>query len=370
MRIALLTSGYPSDANRYNWTFVHARAKGYAAAGHDVHAFVLGPSGTWSFEGIDVSQAPGAALVAAIRAWRPEVVALHGPYFRLIRVARVLDCGRVVWVHGHEVLWSLGGFRVGRDRRDRLGRALKTPLRLVWQSLQVRRFLHRSPRVVFVSDWMRRAAERHTAARYGHAVVIPNPIDMGLFRYQWRADRLPHGVTIRSLNSRKYGVDLAVRAMTVARGADLDVIGTGSLEPGLRRLASRLGAPVRFRPTSIPHAELPSVHGTYGFFVAASRVEAQGVAMCEAMASGLPVIATRVGGIPEFVTHGVSGLLADPGDWRGIGAAVSELVADPAVARRISEGARQAVAETCDAAVIVPRELALLRAAASEPRRP
>src|SRR5207245_7020730 len=183
----------------------------------------------------------------------------------------------------------------------RLGLAIRTPLRLVAQQLCVRRFLRASRFVVFVSEWMRRAAERHTASRYPHAVVVPNPVDTDLFRYGWEPSRIRQGVTARSLNSRKYGVDLAIRAIAQTRDADLRVVGTGALEGSLRRLAVSLGARVTFAGRFIPHADMPNLYTQFGFFLAASRVEAQGVAMCEAMAAGLPVVATRVGGIPEFV---------------------------------------------------------------------
>lgn len=365
MRIAMLAPGYPTDANRYNWTFVHARAKAYAERDQEVRAFVPGPSGDWTFEGIPATQRGLGGLPAAIGAWAPDAVALHGPYFRLIQAIRRVNAPYVVWVHGHEALWNFGGFRHGRSVADRALRALKTPGRLVWQMTQVRRFLRSSPRVVFVSAWMKRQAELHTAASYPHSVVIPNPVDTRLFGYRWRAAALKHGVTIRSLNSRKYGVDLAIRAMTRAGGADLSIVGSGSLEPALRRLTSRLGAPVRFAAPSIPHQELPRIHGEHGFFVAASRVEAQGVAMCEAMASGLPPVAMAVGGIPEFVTDGASGILVPPRDWRGLGEAIARLVEAPEHARRLSEGARERVLATCAADLVVPRELNLLREAAS-----
>jgi len=365
MKIALLTPGYPSLAQPYNWTFVHARAKAYLAYGHEVAAFCHGPDGSWAFEGVNARQAASDDLARALTDWRPDVVALHSPYFRLISIVKRVPAPRVVWVHGHEVLWKLGGFRHGQGRWTRGWRALKTPARLVWQWIRVRSFLAGDERVVFVSDWMRRAAGANILTQFQRAVVIPNPIDTQLFTPRWNPANLRHGVTIRSLNSRKYGVDLAIRAAARSRAADLTVVGAGSLEPPLRSLASRLGAPVRFVTSWTPHEALPEVHSHYGFFVAASRVEAQGVAMCESMASGLPVVATRVGGIPEFVIDGEGGSLVDPGDWAALGDAITRLVEAPGDARRQSEAARAAVLRTCAADVVVPRELAILREAAS-----
>ena len=211
---------------------------------------------------------------------------------------------------------------------------------------------------------MRRAAERHTASRYPHAVVVPNPVDTDLFRYGWEPSRIRQGVTARSLNSRKYGVDLAIRAIAQTRDADLRVVGTGALEGSLRRLAVSLGARVTFAGRFIPHADMPNLYTQFGFFLAASRVEAQGVAMCEAMAAGLPVVATRVGGIPEFVRDAHGGILVSPGDWQALGAAIDRLVADPAFAAEQSRAARRTILETCSAEVVIPREIDMLAEAA------
>ena len=62
---------------------------------------------------------------------------------------------------------------------------------------------------------------------------------------------------------------------------------------------------------SLNHNEIPELLSKYSVFVAPSRVEAQGVSMCEAMACGLPIVATKVGGIPEFVRDGVDGYLVE-----------------------------------------------------------
>jgi glycosyltransferase involved in cell wall biosynthesis len=343
---------------------VHARAKAYVDYGHEVLAFALGASRRWQFEGIAARQETTEMIHRAIVAWAPDALALHAPYFRLIDVAQRVPVPQVVWVHGHEVLWDWGGFRHGVHRADRFIRAVKTPGRLMWQSVRVRRFLRRSARIVFVSDWMHRATERYTLARYPQGLVIPNPVDTERFGYRWDVRNLSHGVTARSLNSRKYGVDLAIRAFARAGGADLTVAGKGSLEPSLRRLARRTRAAVQFTSRFVPHGEMPSLYGHFGFFVAASRVEAQGVAMCEAMACGLPVVGTRVGGIPEFVADGRSGALVPPGSWQALGQVVERLVADPTAAARLSETARHEMEAKCAVRVVVPREIEVLRGAA------
>ncbi|MCK5115155.1 MAG: glycosyltransferase, partial [Candidatus Aegiribacteria sp.] len=67
-------------------------------------------------------------------------------------------------------------------------------------------------------------------------------------------------------------------------------------------------------------------------------------ATAEAMARGLPVISTTAGAIPDMIEDGVSGLLADPGNWRVTGECIRRLFSDPVLRRNLAEGALRAAA--------------------------
>lgn len=89
---------------------------------------------------------------------------------------------------------------------------------------------------------------------------------------------------------------------------------------------------------------LPSVHRTvYGRDIAVS--ELLGLTVLEAMASGTPVIASRVGGVPEIVRHGETGCLVEPGDIGELHDRLAEILANPRLARRLGDNARTAVLE-------------------------
>jgi glycosyltransferase involved in cell wall biosynthesis len=91
-------------------------------------------------------------------------------------------------------------------------------------------------------------------------------------------------------------------------------------------------------------------------FVLPSVVTARGdrdgipVALMEAMAVGLPVVSTRVSGIPELVVHGVTGLLADEKDAPGLADAITRLFNDPAAAQAMAAEARRKVEQEFDVA--------------------
>jgi glycosyltransferase involved in cell wall biosynthesis len=93
------------------------------------------------------------------------------------------------------------------------------------------------------------------------------------------------------------------------------------------------------------HDELPSFYARANVVVVPSLSEAFGTAAVEAMASGVPVVGTTAGGIPEVVADGETGLLVPPGDPAALGAAISALGADPELRRRLGAAGRQLAEE-------------------------
>jgi len=140
----------------------------------------------------------------------------------------------------------------------------------------------------------------------------------------------------------------------------LTIIGRGPLEGYLRKLANKYKSNVEIRTEVISHDELPAVFNEYGYFVAPSRTEAQGVTMCEAMACGLPVIATKVGGIPEFVVDRFNGLLVPPENPKELRKVVKLLVSDSALHRQLSENAMDFVNDKLSYGKILRKEREVL----------
>ena len=96
-------------------------------------------------------------------------------------------------------------------------------------------------------------------------------------------------------------------------------------------------------------------------FVLATRSEGLPLSILEAMAAGLPVIASNVGGVPELVIDGETGLLVPPGDAHALAAAIERLLADPRLGRRLGEAGRARVAAHFDLAAVRQAHLDLYR---------
>ncbi len=129
-------------------------------------------------------------------------------------------------------------------------------------------------------------------------------------------------------------------------GVCLIIGGTGPRFPRLQRLVRSLGLEhaVRF-PGFIPEAEKPEYYRLADIFVFASRLEGFGLAVAEAMSCGRPVVAYARGSLPEVVTHGVTGYLANPSDRDSFVRYVLSLLDDAARREALGAAARARVNE-------------------------
>jgi glycosyltransferase involved in cell wall biosynthesis len=148
---------------------------------------------------------------------------------------------------------------------------------------------------------------------------------------------------------RRKGHDVLLRALACLREAvprlRCLICGDGSERASLERLADELGVRdvARFLGEQ---RQVADVLAALDVFVQPSRYEGLGVALLEAMAAGLPVVASRVGGIPETVQAGRTGLLVPAEDPEALAAAITELLRDPDRAARMgAEGRKRVLAE-------------------------
>lgn len=122
--------------------------------------------------------------------------------------------------------------------------------------------------------------------------------------------------------------------------ARLWIAGVGPLEAELRALCTRLGLDDRVQFIGFV-TDLPATLALADLQVHPARIEGVPLAICEGMAAALPIVASAVGGLPEVLEHGTSGLLVPEGDEAAFAASVLALVRDPGRARGLGEAARR-----------------------------
>jgi phosphatidylinositol alpha-1,6-mannosyltransferase len=174
------------------------------------------------------------------------------------------------------------------------------------------------------------------------------------------------------------GQDNVMRALTLLRDSEPELryamAGTGENESALRKLAMELelGDRVRFLG-NVSDEDLPALYNVAELYLGASRVavnhvEGFGIALVEAAASSLPVVAGREGGMPEAVVDGVTGLLTDPYDPAAIAESIRTILRSPELGARLGAEGRR-VAESKYSWQRVVRELRVIADAHARPSR-
>lgn len=196
--------------------------------------------------------------------------------------------------------------------------------------------------VVGVSDNVTRYLVERVGIPRQKVVTIYNCVNVSRFGPRPARDPSPGAPVIGSiarLNPEKdHETLLRAFAILMRRypSATLVLAGEGPERERLHAVARALG--IEARVEFLGHVtDVRTVHARIDVYVQASHVEGLPVAVLEALAAGLPVVAARVGGNEEAVEDGVGGLLVPPRDPEAIAAAVTELLEDPARARRLGE---------------------------------
>lgn len=195
--------------------------------------------------------------------------------------------------------------------------------------------------------------------------VIPNTIDLSEFRYRPRDDLRPRLLSTRNFEAN-YNVACTLRAFASIQrqhpDASLTLVGSGSDEHSLRTLAADLGLRHVIFAGRVPPSEIPQYYAAADLYVQTPAIDNMPLSVLESFASGLPVVSTRVGGIPSLLTDGVHGLLAPPNDAEAVATRVTRLLDDHQLARRLAAAAY----DTCrkyDWASARPQWLAAYRSA-------
>jgi alpha-maltose-1-phosphate synthase len=231
--------------------------------------------------------------------------------------------------------------------------------------------VERAERVIAVSGQMRADILTHFRVDPERVVVIHNGVDAEAFRRTERREALArHGVRepyvlfVGRISEQKGIFPLLEAARALPEDVSLVLCASS---PDTPELLARLEAAVAGRPrvrwinAMLPVADVVELYSHAAVFVCPSIYEPFGLINLEAMACGTPVVATRVGGIPEVVVDGETGWLVPPGDEAALAQALRGALADQARARRMGEAGRRRVEAHFSWDRIAERTLAVYR---------
>lgn len=304
--------------------------------------------------------------------WRKARIALSA----LVVFVGLLIRGRIAFVHVHAAsdasFWRKAGFML-------LAFAAHIPVVFHLHGGGFLEFYHRrfggvrrwlvrfvldhADTVVVVSEQWRKRLYGLTKNR--NLIVIVNPVD-AIPVAECNQNRAASGIVLFLGRIEKdKGVYDLVDAMAQVRrqlpAAILRVGGVGDIE-GVKHRSGAEGTVdwIEFVGWISDSAKVDALHSAQ-VYVLPSYVEGLPMGVLEAMAAGLPIVASPVGGIPDLVEDGVHGFLVKTGDIAGLAQALFRLLRDPALCHRMGEAGRQRVAECYVSERVVPQVEAIYR---------
>ncbi|HEU5214429.1 MAG TPA: glycosyltransferase [Gaiellaceae bacterium] len=328
MRVLLVSQMYPGPDAPDLGTFVAQVERELVARGHQVDLAVLDTRAGGKLRYLTLAR-------RTIAAARPDVVYAHFLVPSGLIAALAGRAPLVVTAHGRDVR-NIGALR---------GVAAAT--RIV---------VRRAAAVICVSRYLQRELETKLPEARGKVEVVSSGVDRERFAVTDAPPGPPSFLCVGALEERKNVVRLADAFARLGEGT-LTFAGDGPLRPRLegRERVRLLGR--------VPHDEVPRLLAECRVLAQPSLVEPLGQALLEAMACGRPVVATRIGGPPEFVSP-EAGVLVDPLDVDALARGLEQAAALPCP----NDAAREATAEH-DVRRQAERIEAILSRAAARDRR-
>jgi glycosyltransferase involved in cell wall biosynthesis len=304
VRILLVSQMYPGADAPDLGTFVAQVERALQERGHQVERAVLDTRAGGKLRYLELAR-------RTLRARRPDVVYAHFLVPSGLIAAVAGRAPLVVTAHGRDVR--------NIDELPGIGAATRFVVR-------------RAAAVVCVSEYLRRELETKVPEARGKTEVVSSGVDLEQFTLVPPAEGAPRFLCVGALEERKNVVRLADAFAQLDDGT-LTYVGDGPLR-------ARLEGRGRVRLVGrVPHSEIPALLADAHVLCQPSLIEPLGQALLEGMASGRSVVATRIGGPPEFVTPD-AGVLVDPLDVDALADALRQAAALP----RPNEAARAAAA--------------------------
>ncbi len=345
MRIAILSSR--KNVHTVRWS------NEMASRGHEIHLISVHPGDENLHPGVTVHMLPVTSPTGYVRNWRP---------LRRLLSELKPELLHIHYVGGYGLLGLLSGYH--------------PRIVSVWGS-DVYEAPHKSPfhmwaitRTINTADWVCSTSEvmavvtQELCPGLRHLTVVPFGVELARFsqraEHSAESDQVIVG-TVKSLYP-KYGIDILINAFAEAKSQLLEmdggkapqlkllIVGGGPEMQTLAELAQSRGIDASALVGPVPHTQVPEMMQQLDIYVAVSRADSEsfGVAVVEASATCLPVVVSNVGGLPEVVEAGITGIIVPRENVPETAAAIMKLALDPALRTRMGHAGRQRVEERYD----------------------
>jgi len=315
MNIAIMSELYPSEENIYAGVYVHSRVVEYIMLGHKCYVYSLSFNGncSYTFDNVQVYQGNEEFLNNCMKKNEFDIIVMHAPnpdekYF----IMKYFNSSKVIcWIHGLDALsgaftYPYVGYKVSNIIRFLF--RLKEDYRKIKSWKKFLKVL--KPKIVVVSEWMKIEAEKFLKIKFEKVIKIPNHVDEDIFKFSQKKGKIKKILCVRPHSSSKYAIDIAINSFNDSPYT-LDIYGKGHLLGFHKLLAEKNNSNVRFIENFFNKNELAELFSKYDIAIMPTRLDSQGVMVCEMNMSGLPVITSDILGNKEYETRGTMRLRND-----------------------------------------------------------
>lgn len=373
-KFLVVCNAYPSNENIYRNGFIHRRVKSYMRKGYTVEIFYLHPhfytEDFYEYDGVKVFKGNKTHYENFLDNHEYDNYLIHfiNPEMYYPIVNKKTDPNITVWIHGFEAeAWHRRWFNFLNSKQD-LIKVLNQSQDYYPKQLNFLHDIYLEDKVnlkfIHVSKWFKEnIADIDAKATPKNYAIIPNIIDGKLFEYKEKNEKQRFKVlSIRPFASKKYANDLSVKAIEILsktpffNNLEFHFYGDGvlfdtTLEP-IKKFKN-----VHINKGFLVHDEISRLHKEFGVFLCPTRLDSQGVSMCEAMSSGLVPISNNNTAIPEFVEHNTTGLLAESNNPEDLAYQIERLFFNPELFDFISRNAASSIRNIADENVVISKEL-------------
>ncbi|MGK0553080.1 glycosyltransferase family 4 protein [Macrococcus capreoli] len=378
-RFLVVCNAYPSKDAIYRNGFIHRRVKAYQQKGLTVDVFYLHVNATevevYQYDGVNVTFGNELHykqfLLDNQHIYQTFLIHFINPHMYYPIIETIKNPKFVIWIHGFEAeAWHRRWFNFlssAAELKQILDKAEDYyPTQLEFMN-QLYKETNYDITFIHVSEWFK----THIAdvdAKFSplNYEIIPNIVDSNVFNYvkKERKGKLKV-LSIRPFASYKYANDQTADAIHLLskkpffNDLEFHIYGEGKLYNTITDSLIKYDN-VKLHNTFLEQKDIAKIHKQFDVFLCPTRLDSQGVSMCEAMSSGLVVVSSNVTAIPEFVTHNETGLLADKESPASLAYQIERLYFNDVLFNKISAQAAQSIRDIASESVVIEKELKVI----------
>lgn len=377
-RYLMICNAYPTQDKVYANGFLHRRVKAYRTYDIDINVIVITTKVMRDkfYDGVHIKYMDEHQIASYLKKEHYSTVLFHfinPKMFQGIKQLPKEDLPNIiVWLHGFEAeAWHRRYYNFLHDIKalDTMLQRKDTVFEVQRQFLQdIMMSNEYNIRFVYVSRRFKELyVDPFTGVVPNDYHIIPNIVDEQLFPYRKKekSDRLSL-CSIRPYTAKNYANDLTaafIEELSKKRyfkKLTFNLYGDGPLFDEITEPLKRFEN-VHLHKTFVPQNEIPDIHKKHGVFIGSTRHDSQGVSIGEAMSSGLVPLTNEVGGVPEFVKHKETGMLAPRDDVETMVKDFEYIYRHPKAFLKMSEQASESIKNLAGVESVITREVEVIQ---------